>query len=189
VFRKDATEDGGQAANQPHLIKINTMSGPWLVHFDPAMRGPEQPITFDSLSDWSKSNNPEIKYYAGKAVYQHTFNQRVPAEGERIVLDLGKLVAIAKVKVNGRLMGGVWTAPYCVDITEAVRQGRNELEIEVVNTWVNRLIGDSALPEKDRKTWVSTSRYNSSSPLVPAGLLGPVSIRTEINTNKKQNNH
>ena len=42
-----------------------------------------------------------------------------------------------------------------VNITKALKSGKNELRIEVSNTWANRLIGDHALPENKRITWTN----------------------------------
>jgi hypothetical protein len=71
----------------------------------------------------------------------------------------------------------LWTAPYRLDISDLVREGKNELAIEVVNTWVNRIIGDLRLPEEERELWMPVNPYGAESPLQPSGLLGPVTIR------------
>jgi hypothetical protein len=84
---------------------------------------------------------------------------------------------MARVKLNGRDLGVVWTTPWQVDITEAVKKGNNELEIEVVNLWPNRLIGDEQLSEGEKRyTFTTAKHYNKNSPLLESGLLGPVSI-------------
>jgi hypothetical protein len=71
----------------------------------------------------------------------------------------------------------LWTPPYQLDISGLVREGKNELKIEIVNTWVNRIIGDMRLPEKEREIWMPANPYDAKSPLQPSGLLGPVTIR------------
>lgn len=109
------------------------------------MRGPVNPVVMPRLQPWNEMPNDSVKYYSGTAVYTTGFDLvKLPAN-ERILLDLGKLSAMSKVYVNGQYAGGVWTTPYELDITQWVKEGRNDLRVEVVNTWVNRLIGDSRL--------------------------------------------
>ena len=98
------------------------------------------------------------------------------AAGERVVLDLGSVKNIAEVYVNGISCGTLWKPPFRADITDAVRRGRNSVEIRVTNLWPNRLIGDAGLPEERRITYSPIQFYAPSDPLLPSGLLGPVKI-------------
>jgi alpha-L-rhamnosidase/Glycosyl hydrolases family 2, sugar binding domain len=177
VFRKNAVANTIASVNFPEPKISSTITSPWTVSFDTKMRGSAQPVVFNELMDWTKSTDDNIKYYSGTAVYKNTFTTPVPAKGERIFLHLGDVKVMAKVKVNGIDVGGVWTAPWQVDITNAVKTGDNTVEISVVNTWVNRLIGDSKLPVAERKTWTSTVLYKPESLLQPSGLRGPVTVQ------------
>ena len=129
------------------------------------------------MTYWTKSTNDSIKYYAGTAWYHNTFNINNVAKDAKYVIDLGVARAIAKVTVNGIEMGGVWTPPYQVDITKAIKPGTNKLEIKVVNTWMNRLVGDSMLPVDQRKTSSVVLGPGPGSGLESSGLLGPVVIK------------
>ena len=83
------------------------------------------------------------------------------------------------VKLNGRDLGVVWCAPWRVDATDALKSGANELEITVANLWVNRLIGDAALPTDKRHTWTSANPFKPDAALQESGLLGPVTLQSE----------
>jgi hypothetical protein len=99
--------------------------------------------------------------------------------GRRTYLDLGTVQDTARVKLNGRDLGVVRTAPWRVEITDAVKPTGNQLEIAVVNLWPNRLIGDAALPPEKRFTVTNVDTYKKDSPLLPSGLLGTVSVMAE----------
>ncbi len=141
------------------------------------MRGPKKPLIFHQLTDWTKNENNNIKYYSGTAVYTKTIQAPKVKSGEKVFLDLGNLIATAKVKVNGMYVGGAWTPPYEVDITNVLKPGQNTFTISVVNNWMNRLIGDLNLPKSERKTWVSIDPYKVDSPLQASGLFGPVVLK------------
>lgn len=176
VFRKPAS--ASTQLNYPEEKIVNHIIGPWEVSFDHAkMRGPAKPVAFAELSDWTTHTDNSIKYYSGTAVYKCAFKLEKAKAGERIFLNLGEVKVMAKVKLNGKDVGGAWTYPWQVELTDALRDGNNELEISVVNTWINRLIGDSKLPIEERKTWTGNNPYGPQSRLDPSGLKGPVTIR------------
>ena len=118
------------------------------------------------------------------------------------MLDLGDVREIANVTLNGRALGCLWQRPYRIDVTEALTSGVNRLDVKVINTWPNRLIGDAiarkngaAEPLSSKGPWPlwvldgkadsGTGIYTWSNwldgwhaddELLPAGLLGPVRL-------------
>ncbi|MBI5685889.1 MAG: glycoside hydrolase family 2 [Verrucomicrobia bacterium] len=148
------------------------LTGPWEVQFA------AEKATFDKLQEWTTRPEETIRHYSGKAIYRKTFtNHQSLITNHRLFLDLGKVHDLATVRLNGQTLRTLWLAPWRVDITDAVRPGRNELDIEVVNTWNNRLVGDRALPAETRQTFVTKDSLPKNAPLVPAGLIGPVTVR------------
>ena len=126
--------------------------------------------------------DPGIKYYSGTARYLNSFTLSAEAVKKRLVLlDLGNVHEMASVNLNGHQMQVIWNAPFRFDITPFVKSGSNDLEVEVVNMWPNRLIGDSKLPESKRLTKTNINKFNgpdADSFLRESGLLGPVKIQT-----------
>ena len=100
------------------------------------------------------------------------------ASAWRGVLSLGTVKETARVRLNGKDLGVVWCAPWQVDITAAAKRGENLLEIEVVNLWPNRLIGDASLPKDQRRTITNVRRFERpGATLLESGLLGPVTLQ------------
>jgi len=206
VFRKTKSDKALKNKNFPEYSYLKDINGPWQVSFDPKWGGPANQVTFEALQDWSKHIDPGVRYYSGTATYFNTFNLS-PEQFSRstpVLLDLGHVEVMAKVRVNGKNCGIAWKPPYRVDISHAVHPGENKLEIDVVNTWVNRMIGDENLPEdcdwidwerlkewpewflKDeprpsgRYTFTTAKHYKKDDPLISSGLLGPVRIYKPI---------
>ena len=151
-------------------------SSNWNVHFVPAI-SPEKAAdySFDSLCAWNESQDPFIRFFSGTAIYRTTFRWS-PDGAAETMLDLGQVFNMAHVYVNGKDLGLLWKEPYKIDISEALVEGDNTLEIKVTNSWANRLIGDSALPEEKRAARTSWEFYSPDDPLPTSGLLGPVRI-------------
>jgi hypothetical protein len=175
---KPATRHPAAKENFPDPQLLMTLSKPWTVTFDTALRGPARPVMFDSLTDWSKNSLDSIRDYSGTAVYRTTFDLTRGVAGKRVYLDLGSVKVLATVRINGRDLGTAWTAPWRIDVTQAIRSGSNTVEVTVVNTWINRLIGDSRLPAAERRTWTNQNDFKPDSHYDPSGLMGPVTIQT-----------
>jgi hypothetical protein len=139
IFRKPITKKAGD--NFPSRAPVAELNGPWQVSFDTQWGGPDS-VVFDKLTDWTKRPESGIRYYSGTARYRTHFDGTL---GQW--LDLGTVHHIARVRINGRDLGVVWTAPWGVTIPAGLlKPTGNELEIEVTNVWANRLIGDEQEP-------------------------------------------
>lgn len=158
------------------------ISGPWTVSFPPNWGAPPL-VVFDRLISWTESENPGIKYFSGTAVYHNSFNMAATGNKE-LIIDLGELRDVAEVFINGKSAGILWKKPYRVNISQLVQPGTNELKIEIVNMWSNRLTGDMLSDPKDRfcktnQPYMKTEVWPGGDEpykLQTAGLLGPVSI-------------
>jgi hypothetical protein len=173
------------------------LTGPWKLQF-PAGSGAPASVELPSLTCWTKHGDPEIRHFSGIAAYSKTFE--LTELKDPTYLDLGRVAVMARVSLNGKDLGILWKAPFRVEITRAARKGANDLRIEVVNLWPNRLIGDASLPadgERDangrllswpkwllegkpnpsgRKSFVTFPLWKADEALQPSGLLGPVTL-------------
>jgi len=161
-----------------------TLKGDWTVKFDPKWGAPEE-IKIPELISWTEHANEGVKYYSGTGTYLKTINISADwlGQGHIVDLDLGDVRELAEVYVNGQSAGVLWKPPFRVDITALLKAGKNELKIEVVNLWVNRLSGDMNLPD-DQKFTKTNIHSDGATPKVKAepwhiqtsGLLGPVRL-------------
>jgi hypothetical protein len=202
VFDKSSKAEPSNKAGLKNFTQPNVLfevGNPWKVSFNPIWGGPED-IVFDKLVDWTSRPEEGIKYYSGIATYHKTIQlpeNVVTDKNADLFLDLGEVNNIARVWVNGKDMGVVWTAPFRIKITDAIVSGENKIDIEVANLWPNRLIGDEKKPDdgiKDnqwpdwllngkprtsgRYTFTTWKHYSKDSKLLKSGLIGPVRVIT-----------
>ncbi len=176
-----------QYVDVPTLYQPLVLCGSWQVDFAPCLGKPFS-VEFERLTSWDKSTNQRIKHFSGTATYKKTFELSEEQAAGLVRLRLGTVRDIAKVRLNGKPLGIVWTAPWILDITDIAKAGKNQLEIDVTNTWVNHLVGDAGLPPEKRLTKTNVllkkgkrdfpgwKGYASEDKLETSGLLGPVQI-------------
>ncbi len=152
----------------------------WTVEFASPAGSPPK-LELAKVGAWTQQPAPELRYFAGSARYRRSFAlpEGWRARAARVELDLGRLWAIGEVWVNGTPLGVLWTAPFRIDCTSALRDGPNEIVVEVVGTWHNRLIGEarSAVPRWTRTNILVSQRkpWKDLEP-IEAGLFGPVRL-------------
>lgn len=166
----------------PHksASQLLDIDSPWTLRFDPVWGGPVEPVTFTTLHSLSRSEDPGIRYYSGTTTYTNkfVFSRSSSPEG-KVILDLGEVGCVARVLVNGKEVSTLWKSPYRADITGALVEGENTLEVQVANQWVNRIIGDRQPDCPKVYTYTPARFYGADSPLLPSGLMGPVRLLLE----------
>jgi hypothetical protein len=154
------------------------LDGAWTLEFQAGRGGPENPISVSKLTDWSQSKKPSIRYFSGTAKYRKKFKFAGAKPQAQVLLQLTHVYQICTVRVNGAEAGTIWAMPYQLDITRYLRPGTNRIELAVTNLWPNRIIGDLQPGNRSRFTHTNISAYAVDSPLLPSGLVGPVSLIT-----------
>jgi hypothetical protein len=135
------------------------LDGPWQVTFPPGLGAPAK-ITLPRLINLSEHSDAGVKYFSGTATYVNNLTlsaDQLTKAGSMIQLDLGDVRDVITVRVNSRELGILWRPPYRLDVTKSLHPGRNRLELDVTNTWVNRLIGDQQEP--DDCQWYPDQRW------------------------------
>lgn len=164
-------------ANYPAPLRTQEATGEWDVTFESAFKTPS-PVRMATLDNLSDNANDSIRYFSGTATYTTSVSLDRAGRGEHMFLAFDNVGTMAKVYINGKYAGGVWTAPYRLDVTDFVKNGRNDVKVEVVNTWVNRIVGDMNLPESERETYLFVNHLNAKTPLPPSGIIGKVKFET-----------
>ncbi len=182
VFRGAATnaarrwgEPSGRAVAARRGRLALPVVAPWRISFPDGWDVPTN-TTVQALAPWREMfrESPSARAFSGTATYTTEFDLE-DVHG-RVVLDLGRVESIARVELNGKTFHDLWAPPYRLDVTHAVRKGRNALKIEVTDTWYNRLVYEGWLPEAKRRTW-TFRRPSERLPLHDSGLIGPVEIK------------
>lgn len=213
IFRKEAGQNEFIAENTSETAGMHevNISSDWRVKFMKEY-GYDAENEFQTLTDWKKSTNDDIKYYSGTAIYSKTVKiDKKLLDCNKVILDLGNVQMSAEIIINNKNAGILWMPPFKKEITGMLRPGKNLIEIKVTNQWTNRLIGDERYPiqnggyriERDspkgkmpkwytdnkpmpagpRMTFCTGQFYKKDSPLISAGLIGPAKIYFNIVSN------
>ncbi len=165
-----------ETVTPPPEKEMITLGGPWALSFEAGRGAPEGEVSTGTGS-WSLSDDPGVRYFSGTGTYRKSLQLTShQLTGHRIKLDLGDIRDLATVTINGKRFATLWHPPYEVDVTEALQVGSNEVQVEVTNLWINRLIGDQQTGVRQMVTLTTGPTYEQSAPLRVSGLLGPVRL-------------
>ena len=171
--------------------------------------GTDSPIAGPVDLPYSWAGAPNTKFFSGAVTLRRSVDLVARPQGSRTVLDFGEGVPVDRealpggtmrgnsfaaliaapireavtVTVNGRRAGSVWAPPYRIDITDIVRTGRNDLQLDVYNTAINRLAEGGHLPDVNAvvEKYGQRFRFQDLDNLqpIPSGILSVPRIVTE----------
>ncbi len=171
--------DFTQSGRQDRELVLN---GKWDVHFDDLQQDTTVVLPFD----WSKATNEKMRYYSGHATFSTSFTwksdrgtkKNANAQEDYAKICLGKIGDVAQVLVNGKRYGYAWTAPYEVYVPKSeLKNGKNQLQIVVANTWHNALQGADEGKAPFDGIWTNAKYRTKSKDLLPAGLFETIKIK------------
>jgi len=196
------THNNGSAALAiDHLPKTKPLTAPWQVTFPGRGNQPDRKMETEVLFAWNGHRDPALRHFSGTATYRTQFSLSkadLDHSSERW-LSLGAVSVIAEVAVNGQRLATLWHPPFRIELGTAAKEGTNQLEVRVTNLWINRLIGDAALPQEvewdgnalkrwpdwlvngdkrpdPSRTFTTWKHWQADDPLQPSGMTGPVQL-------------
>lgn len=177
------TENTKSQPNWHYYDAINSpisLQGEWTITFEKG--GPKLPASakMNTLQSWTNLS-PEAEAFSGTATYTLQFDAPT-LEADSWMLHLGDVRESAKVWLNGKFIGNLWSVPFNINLG-SLNKGKNELKIQVTNLPANR-IRDKELKGEEWKIFYEINMVDKDyqkfdatkwQPM-PSGLLGPISI-------------
>jgi len=162
--------DRMDASSQNEMLDL---SADWQLHFDSAWGGPESYLMSELVS-WTETETEAVSFYSGKAIYQKSVSltKAQLTRAKQAVLSFENIQETARLRVNGKDLGILWTPPYRLNIHGALKSGDNVIEVEVINTWNNRLVGDWRTPDQKQFTRTNIKNKFKNGQLLESGIVG-----------------
>jgi len=179
------TQDPPIAVEVKNLPAAFEVAGDWKLTFEGEGFAKLEKRMLD-LASWTEDS--ATANFSGTAKYELSFDlpKTFVSEDLHPELELGQVCNVAEVILNGQQAGVCWVRGQTLDVTKAVRAGRNALIVLVTNTLINRI---SAMKEPPPIPENLVEHYGSGvkpyvgyytplefKPLPASGLLGPVRI-------------
>jgi hypothetical protein len=172
LFVFDKEKNGSEWKHLPaNGESVHTIQNEWSAEFIHCHDGSVKSVMIDTLKDIK--DIPEFVSFAGSVIYRNSINVDNP---EGIFLNLGKVYGLSELKVNGRDCGIKWYGRRIYSIAEFLKPGQNKIEIKVVTTMGYYM--KSLISNPIAQYW--TNEKTKTQPLQSMGLIGPVTLYTEM---------
>jgi hypothetical protein len=161
----------GVAAPEPSLVTGTTLAdlgGDWTLD----LNGKQVTTPLKSWEDLG------TRSFAGPATYRKQFTVSAAPAGKRVFLEMADVHDYARVKLNGKELEGHAWQPYRWEVTNVVKAGSNDLEVEVRATVNGR--GGGAPPPATAAPGAAGRGGRGQTAAAPAGGAGGAGGRGDV---------
>ncbi|WP_312788622.1 glycosyl hydrolase [Sphingobacterium sp.] len=123
---------------QDELHQVTQLDHDWKVSFISGGSVLPHARKIGRLSSWTEWGDKDAINFSGTAAYEKTFSIEKD-QSKSYLLKLGRVAESAKVYINGKDAGILWSIPFQQDITSFLVNGENKIRIEVANLMANRI--------------------------------------------------
>lgn len=110
----------------------------WTLTFNQGQPALPSSKTMESIQPWTNQGDPIADDFSGQANYNSNFELEKKA-GKHYVLQIDQVYESAKVWINDEYAGAIWSIPYQLDVSEHLKNGQNNIKIEVANLMSNSI--------------------------------------------------
>lgn len=117
---------------------VNLTSNKWTISFKEG--GPFLPVAKQTtgIRPWTSfTNDIATQHFSGTGVYTTSFS--IKNKATDYLLQLDKLYESARIIINGKDAGLIWSLPYEIKVGKYLKEGTNTIRIEVCNLMANRI--------------------------------------------------
>ena len=115
------------------------LTSPWTLSFTEESPKVKHTFSLDTLKSWETLDDDSAKVTMGTGIYTTHIKLSKADAQKQWQIDLGDVRESARVYINGRFIGCAWCVPFILDCKNTLKQGNNEIRIEVTNLPANRI--------------------------------------------------
>ena len=168
-----------QSLHMINAMSLTDLSEGWDITLYHSLLHDTTTAHFDTLFDLK--DNEEYQHFCGTIIYRKTIDYYGTdvARNVSTILDLGLVEGVSEVFINGQSVGVQYFGRRLYDLSKALHEGQNDIEVRVTTTMGNYL--KTLSREDNPTTWIYVNHPRRDQALQPMGLLGPVRIyKTDI---------
>jgi len=174
VFQKKGEAPKDTTPQEERLLA--TLDNTWDIDFFNRWTNERIELKQHALENWAESEDAKLRHFSGTITYQNHFMLDGPVPDKNAYLIFENLHEVASVSINGHpLNRELWCKSFRIDLAPYLKEGENQVEVKVSNSWRNKIMEQEKKPAAERE--ISYSYYKGRDGLSPSGIWGNVVLK------------